>query len=99
MNLYAEVLRSMDGSEELLSNEHCSKISMLEGEVVENIYILILHHLSSSNKNCKQGLIEGKENPYMAKYASKDGKGLNFRVSNLPDDLQRIIVRYLRLIS
>ena len=99
MLLYFLTLKQMDGKEELLSGDHCSKISMMEGEVAENIYLLILHHFVTTNKGFKQALIEGKEIPYSAKVASKDGKGLNFRVSALPDDLQRILFRYLKMIS
>jgi len=89
----------MDGSEELMSGEYCSKISMMNGEAVENIYLLILHHFVITNKGFKQILIDGKDFPYKAKIASKDGKGLKFIVSSLPDDIQRIIVRYLRMIA
>ena len=99
MQLYDVVCQNMDGTEELLSGDHCSKISMMNGEVVENVYLLILHHFVTTNKGYKQKLMEGTEYPYTAKLASKDGKGLSFRVSFLPDELQRIIVRYLRMIS
>ena len=95
MYLYDLICKSMDGTEELLNSEQCSKISMMDGEAVENIYLLILHHFVTNNKS-KQ---ETKELPYKAKMASKDGKGLKFSVSLLPDDIQRIIVRYLRTIS
>ena len=99
MLLYSSILSSMDGTEELLTGDHCSKMSMMDGEAAENIFLIILHHFVSSNKSYKQLLVDGKEHPYSAKLASKDGKGLNFKVSSLPDDLQRMIVRYLRIIS
>lgn len=99
MNIYNLVLRSMDGTEELLSGEQCSKISMMDGEAAENIYILILHHFNTTNKGYKQILIDGKDFPYKSKVASKDGKGVKFSVSSIPDDVQRIIVRYLKIIS
>ena len=99
MKLYDDVLKSMDGTEELITGENCSKISMMNGQVVDNIYLLILHHFTLNNKGYKQILMEGKEFPYKAKSATKDGKGLKFMVSALPDDIQRIIVRYLKLIS
>lgn len=99
MNLYNLTVKAMDGSEELLTADHCSKISMMDGEVVENIYLLILHHFTTTNKGYKQILMDGKEFPYKGKLASKDGKGMKFIVSTLPDDIQRIVVRYLRIIS
>lgn len=100
MYLYDSVCKLMDGSEELLNAEHCSKISMMDGEVAENIYLLILHHFVITNKgNSKQLLSDAKDLPYKAKLASKDGKGLKFSVSCLSDDIQRIIVRYLRTIT
>ena len=98
MNLYEAVLKEMDGDEQLLSGEQCSKISMMMGEPAENIYLLILHHYITNCKFDKQNLIEGKETPYKFKFATKDGKGAKFSVSNLPDDLQRIIYRYLQMI-
>lgn len=99
MKLYDEVLKSMDGTEELLTGENCSKISMMNGPAVDNIYLLILHHFVINNKGYKQILMDGKEYPYKSKLATKDGKGLKFAVAALPDDVQRIIVRYLKLIS
>lgn len=95
MLLYESVCKLMDGTEELLNVEHCSKISMMDGEAAENVYLLILHH-SILHKNLK---LTSGEFPYKAKNASKDGKGLKFGVASLPDDIQRIIVRYLRIIS
>ena len=99
MLLYDSICKLMDGTEELINAEHCSKISMMDGEAAENIYLLILHHFTISSKGNKQMMTEGKEFPYKAKLASKDGKGLKFVVSYLSDDIQRIIVRYLRIIS
>ena len=99
MQLYDHVCKNVDGTEELLTGEHCSKISMMSGEVVENIYLLILHHFVTSHKGYKQKLMDGLEYPYGSKLASKDGKGLTFKVSSLPEDVQRIVVRYLRLVS
>jgi hypothetical protein len=96
--LYDNIIKSMDGTEELLNGEYCSKISMMDGEYSENIYLIILHHFNLSNKNTKQLLLEGKENPFASKSASKDGKGLIFKVSFIPEELQRIIVRYLKMI-
>ena len=99
MKLYDEVIKSMDGTEDLLTGENCSKISMMNGPVVDNIYLLIFHHFVINNKGYKQILMDGKEYPYKSKLATKDGKGLKFAVAALPDDVQRIIVRYLKLIS
>lgn len=99
MNLTEKIVQQMDGTEEMLNNEHCSKISMMDGDAAENIYILILHYFVTNNKGYRQSLLEGRELPYKSKPASKDGKGLKFSVSTLPDELQRIIVRYLRIIS
>jgi hypothetical protein len=99
MLLYLSVLKKMDGTEELLSSVHCSKINTMDGEVALNIYLLILHHFVISHKNHKQLVLENKETPYSSKLASKDGKGITFRVSTLPEDLQKIIVRYLKIIS
>lgn len=99
MELYQSVCEKLDGKEELMNASHCSKISMMQGEISENVYLLILHHFCLKNKTDSEDLISGKEFPYSSKTASKEGKGINFKLSNLPEDLQRIIVRYLSLIS
>lgn len=99
MKLYELVLENVDGQEEPLSNDHCSKISMMNGEASENIYLLIFHHFAINNKGKKQLLMNGIEYPYGGKPASKDGRGINFKLSTLPYDLQQIIVRYLKMIS
>ena len=99
MNLYSFIIKNIDGTEELLTCDHCSKISMMDETMSEDIYILMLQHFTSQNKGYKQALLEGKEIPYMGKLMTKDGKGLNFKVGQIPEDLQRIIVRYLRIVS
>jgi len=99
MELYKKVVNSLDGSEDLLNGEYCSKISMLDGDTAEDVYLLILVYFTENNKNSKQALSEGKEFPYSSKVVTKEGKGLNFKVSQIPEELQKIIVRYLRLIS
>jgi len=88
----------LDGSEELLTNEHCSKISMMDESMAEDIYILILKYYSIHNQK-NQDIIGGEEVPFSGKFLTKDGKGLNFKVSQIPEELQRIIVRYLRIVS
>ena len=99
MNLYDKVVKLLDGTENLLNGDYCSKISMMDERMSEDVYILILQHFTSNNKGFKQALIEGSETPYGAKFASKEGKGLIFKVGRVPDDLQRIIVRYLLIVS
>lgn len=99
MELYKKVVSCLDGTEEMLNSEHCSKISMSDGEIAEDVYLLILLHYFENNKNSKEALIIGKEFPYSSKTVTKEGKGVNFKVAQIPEDLQKIIVRFLRLIS
>jgi hypothetical protein len=99
MELYKTVVNSLDGTEELLTSEHCSKISMADGEISEDVYLLILCHYYINNEESKNALINGKELPYSSKTITKDGRGLNFKVAQMPEDLQKIIVRFLRLVS
>ena len=94
MNLL-DISKFLDGTEELLTADHCSKISMMDEKMAEDIYILILNYYSGNEKD----LIEGKEIPFSGKFLTKEGKGLNFKVSQIPEELQRIIVRYLRIVS
>jgi len=99
MEFYNRIVNAMDGTEELLDNTHCKQIAMLEERMSEDIYILILAHFQENNKGKKSALLELKELPYGASLISKEAKGLKFKVSYLPDDVQRIIVRYLRIVS
>jgi len=99
MNLYDNVVKLVDGTENLLNGDYCSKISMMDERMSEDIYILILQHFTNNNKEYKKGLIEGTETPYDSRFATKEGKGLIFKLGHVPDDLQRIIVRYLLIVS
>ena len=99
MQFYNQVVSTMDGTEELLDSVHCKQLNMLDEKMSEDIYILILAHFVDNNKGKKTALLEMKEVPYSASFASKESKGLKFKVSHLPDDVQRIIVRYLRMVS
>ena len=99
MEFFRNVVRHMDGTESLLDGEHCTQLSMLDERMSEDIYILILAHFQENNKGKKGALLEGKEIAYSGVILSKDNKGLKFRVSQLPDDCQRLIVRYLRIVS
>jgi hypothetical protein len=99
MQFYKLVVGTMDGTEELLDGVHCKQLNMLDERMSEDIYILVLAHFQENNKGKKGALLELKELPYGATLISKESKGLKFRVSHLPDDVQRIIVRYLRIVS
>jgi hypothetical protein len=99
MELYKKVVSCLDGTEELLNNDYCSKISMSNGEIAEDIYILILNHYIENNSDSVEAIKNGKEFPYLSKTVTKEGKGLNFKVAQIPENLQKIIVRYLILIS
>lgn len=99
MQFYNRVVSAMDGTEELLDSAHCKQIGMLDERMSEDIYILILAHYQENNKGKKGALLEMKEIPYEASFISKESKGLKYKVSRIPEDIQRIIVRYLRLVS
>jgi len=93
LTLYDDVISKMDGSETTLNQTHCSTISKLSQDHLDVIYLLILHHFHLKGKPGKTEL------PYGAKTIS-NGKGINYRKFNqLPDDLQKIICRYLLLVS
>ena len=88
--LYDEVISQMDGNETILSQSHCSTIARLNQEHLNIIYLLILHHYLKSGKT---------DLPYGARTIS-NGKGVSFRkLSQIPDDLQKIIYRYLMIIT
>lgn len=99
MEFFNMVVSKMTGDESLLDSEHCGQLSMLNEKLCEDVYILILAHFVENNRGKKGLLLDGKEIAYGATLISKDSKGLKFKVSSLPDDCQRLIVRYLKLIS
>lgn len=101
MELYKTVTASMDGKEKLLENDECPKISMLTEDYAEDIYILILHHyyINHQSETAKQNLLDGKVYPYGVKPLTKEGKGAKAVVAHLPEDLQKIIYRYLKIIT
>ena len=101
MELYNTILASMDGKEKLLENDECPKISMLTENYAEDIYILILHHyyINNPGKITQQSLLDGKIFPYGIKPLTKEGKGARIIISQIPEDLQKIIYRYLSIIT
>ena len=92
--LYDKVIQRIDGTETCLNKTHSAIITKLSQENLDIIYLLILHHWLNS-PNCKnRGDI-----PYGGKTIS-NGKGVAFRkLSKIPDDLQKIIYRYLLVIQ
>lgn len=99
MDLYQKVLKNLDGTEELLSGEFCSKISMMSDPMTTDIYIIMLQHFINNNKGMKESLVSGKEIPYLGKTVTKEGKGVNFKATNVPEDLQKIVYRYMKMVS
>ena len=100
MEFFNMIVSKMAGDESLLNSEHCGQLSMLNEKMCEDVYILILGHFVENNRGKKGLLLDGKEIAYGATLLSaKDNKGLKFKVSSLPDDCQRLIVRYLKLVS
>ena len=97
MNMYDIVSKSVDGTEDLLSKLHCSQITKMPQTNLEDIYLLILHYYIKNQKGNKDGLLSGKEFPFGAKLMSKDGRGLIFKPNNLPEHLQKILVRYIKM--
>lgn len=90
--LYDQVVNQMDNHETVLNQSHCTTITRLSQDHINIIYLIILHHYIK-NKSNKTDL------PYNGRTIS-NGKGITFRkLSQLPDDLQKIINRYLTIIS
>ena len=89
----------MDGTETTLDKAHCATITKLDQNHVDIIYLIILHHyINKVDKNSEKGS-EKYNLPYGARTIA-DGKGITFRRLNLiPDDVQKIICRYLTMIS
>ena len=94
--LYEKIVNSIEEDEEPLNNKDCSIITKLPNEHIEIVYLLILHHWILSNKNRATAL--KKETPYNSRFIAKN-RGLTFKLNNLPVDLQKIIHKYLVLIT
>lgn len=90
--LYDEVVSQMNGKETILNQTHCTTITRLTQEHLNLIYLLILHHYIKT-KPGKMDL------PYGSRTVS-NGKGISFRrLNQIPDNVQKIIHRYLTIIS
>lgn len=77
----------MDGTETCLTKKHCTTINRLDQNHLDRIYLLILHNYVSTTGK--------KDLPYGSRTIS-NGRGINFRrLSQIPEDVQKIIHRYL----
>lgn len=92
--IYDQIKTHLTGSESTITRKHSSSISRLNQEHINIIYLLIIHNYYINNGN---KIVNG-EIPYNGKTASK-GKGVTFKLNLLPDNLQKIIVKYLEIIS
>ena len=90
--LYDEVMSKMDGKEKVLDKTSCSLITRMNQNHILIIYLIILHHYIQTNPN-EMSL------PYNSRTIS-NGKGIIFRkLKQIPDDLQKIIYRYLMMVQ
>ena len=90
--LYDEVVSKMDGSETALTKNHCTTITRLNQDHLNIIYLIILHNYITA-KPGKYDL------PYGCKTIS-NGKGVSFRrLNQIPEEAQKIIHRYLTIVS
>ncbi len=88
--LYDKVVSEMDNTDTFLNKNQCSTITQLDQNHQNIIYLIILHHYIKTNKS---------NIPYGGKTVS-NGKGISFRrLSQIPKDVQKIIHRYLTIIS
>lgn len=99
MNIYNNLVKLLDGTEKLLDKKLCSQITKLPKDNIEDIYLLILHHAFIKEDYSKKSLLSRKELPYGSKYIDKkEMKGLIFKPHSLPEELQRIIYKYLNYV-
>lgn len=93
--IYDEMTKITNNEE--MNEKHCAKITMLSKDHIEIIYLLILHYWLMTNKGKAKSL--KKEYPYYSKTMTKGGKGLTFKLKQIPPKLQTILVNYLNYIS
>lgn len=88
--LYDEIVSKMDGTETPLTRSHCTTINRLSQEHLNIIYLIILHHYQQHK--------QGKDDlPYGCRTVS-NGKGISFRrLNQVPEEVQKIVHRYLIL--
>ena len=90
--LYDEVVSKMNGTETCLNKSHCTTITRLNQDHLNIIYLIILHYYITT-KPGKHDL------PYGSRTIS-NGKGISFRrLNQIPDEVQKIIYRYLMVVS
>lgn len=83
-------------SKRLLEKNDCATINSLSQEHLEMIYVLILHHSMILKSKSSEIPFSGK---IMGKGRGGEGKGIIYKVNDLPNDLQQIISGYLDEIS
>ena len=98
--IYDEIISQMDGTESGLEQTHCATITRLDQDHLNIIYLLILHHyLTFGAIPGTRCITKTRDLPYGAKSIS-NGKGVSFKkVSQLPVEIQKIIQRYLIIVS
>lgn len=90
--IYDEIVSQMNGDETIIDKSHCRTITRLSQDHLNVIYLIILHHYIQ-NSGDKSTL------PYGSKTVSK-GKGIMFKnINQIPEDLQKIIVKYIDIVS
>ena len=91
--LYDQLLSQLDNKNiKTINKKHASSIARLPQEHINIIYILILHYYMKNNSNTTFDV------PYGGK-TSSSGKGVTFKLNNLPETLQSMIVKYMDIIS
>ena len=87
----------MDGSEEPMNKKHCTTITRLPQNHITIIYLLMLHYWYKNHKDNTS--IKKGDIPYNGRSLTKNNRGLSFKLHNIPEGLQKILVKYLETIS
>lgn len=110
MKLYDE-LKHLIETEHIQKNldiqNICSTINKMSNEHCTVIFILILHHYLTSGhiNSSKKNLIEMLEKRTLSRVVTyrgkvmKSGKGIMYKINDLPIDLQMIIEKYIEIVS
>ena len=97
LDLYDKIKTNLNGSEKTMTKKQCTMITMLPQEHLSVVFLLILHHWCLTNKDKISHL--RKIFPYNGKTITKNKRGMTFRLQHIPIDLQKILVKYLEMIS
>ena len=108
-NIYDQLLiKASDLDHKTISEKWprvCGIINKLPVDHIKIIFLLIIHHginENSRNISSMKSTLSGRSRQIYLPYSGRvldSGKGVIYKMSSLPEDLQKIIYRYIETVS